>query len=112
MTKLQEEFDKLKEENGFLEYAEVHGNGYGTSIKAMEAVQSQGQMPIFDIDCQATANVKTKKFNMLALTLFRGAHLPKSLKTDPHPTAGRREGQACRKRTCRHPPALPLHLTT
>jgi guanylate kinase len=45
-------------EEKFLEYAEVHGNYYGTSIAAVEQVQSQGRVCILDIDIQGVQNVK------------------------------------------------------
>lgn len=37
----------------FLEHAEVHGNVYGTSFAALDAVKSQGKICILDIDVQA-----------------------------------------------------------
>lgn len=42
----------------FIEYAEVHGNYYGTSVQAVESVRSKGQICILDIDVQGVRNVK------------------------------------------------------
>ena len=53
--------DAMKEEiddGKFIEYAEVHGNYYGTSVEAVRSVQSKGQVCILDIDCQGVRNVK------------------------------------------------------
>jgi len=43
--------DDIEEEN-FLEYARVHGNYYGTSIKPVKKALKQGKLVIFDIDVQ------------------------------------------------------------
>lgn len=45
-------------EGKFIEYAEVHGNYYGTSVAAVESVQSEGRVCILDIDVQGVQNVK------------------------------------------------------
>ena len=42
----------------FLEYAEVHGNLYGTSLKAIEDVSSDGKICLLDIDVQGVKNIK------------------------------------------------------
>lgn len=42
----------------FVEYAEVHGRYYGTSIKAVENVQKSGKICILDIDIQGVQAVK------------------------------------------------------
>lgn len=50
---------KLEIEQGkFVEYAEVHGNYYGTSIQSVETVQSQSLICLLDIDVQGAQNVK------------------------------------------------------
>jgi len=46
------------EENKFVEYAEVHGRYYGTSVSAVQSVQSTGKVCILDIDVQGVQNVK------------------------------------------------------
>lgn len=56
------EFDDMKNEidqGKFLEYAEVHGNFYGTSIAALRAVQDGGKRALLDIDVQGVKNVKS-----------------------------------------------------
>ena len=42
----------------FIEYANVHTNIYGTSLRAVESVRSQGKICILDIDIQGVKNVK------------------------------------------------------
>lgn len=45
-------FKREIEEECFLEYAIVHGNYYGTSIKPVKAALAEGKLVIFDIDVQ------------------------------------------------------------
>lgn len=42
----------------FVEYADVHGNKYGTSSLAVLKVKSGGKVPILDIDIQGVQRVK------------------------------------------------------
>ena len=63
---------KFKKEidNGlFLEWAEVHGNYYGTSIKPIEEALSIGKLVIFDIDVQGHEIVK-KRYASIMTSLF------------------------------------------
>ncbi|GFR45255.1 hypothetical protein Agub_g6361 [Astrephomene gubernaculifera] len=48
----KEQFAKDVGEGKFLEYAEVHGNMYGTSISAVQSVLESGRVCILDIDVQ------------------------------------------------------------
>lgn len=45
-------------EGKFLEYAEVHGNLYGTSIAAVKRVLEGGRVCILDIDVQGARSVR------------------------------------------------------
>ena len=56
----KEEFEKNIEEENFLEYAEVHGNYYGTPIKPILESLKEGKDIILDIDIQGALNVKNK----------------------------------------------------
>lgn len=56
----EEEFRKDIEEDYFLEYALVHGNYYGTSIKAVKEALSEGKLVIFDIDVQGHDAVQNR----------------------------------------------------
>jgi len=48
----KEEFEKDIDEGHFLEYARVHKNYYGTSLKPIEKALKEGKLVIFDIDVQ------------------------------------------------------------
>lgn len=48
----KEQFKKDIEEEHFLEYARVHGNYYGTSLKPVKKALKEGRLVIFDIDVQ------------------------------------------------------------
>jgi len=54
----KEEFEKDIKNGNFLEYATVHGNYYGTSLKPVKEALSQGKLVIFDIDVQGHRLVK------------------------------------------------------
>ncbi len=56
----KEEFDKDIEDNYFLEYALVHGNYYGTSIKPVREALSKGKLVIFDIDVQGNTAINNR----------------------------------------------------
>jgi len=47
----------------FIEYAEVHGNYYGTSVEAVQSVTKMGQVCILDIDVQGVRLVKESKLD-------------------------------------------------
>ena len=53
----ENEFKKDIEEELFLEYAFVHGNYYGTSIKPVKDALKAGKLVIFDIDVQGNATI-------------------------------------------------------
>ncbi|WP_244491298.1 guanylate kinase [Bosea sp. Root381] len=53
-------FDQMKQHNELLEWAEVHGNGYGTPRKEVEASLAAGRDVLFDIDWQGTQQIVTK----------------------------------------------------
>ncbi len=56
----QEEFQKDIDEDNFLEYALVHGNYYGTSLKPVREALSEGKLVIFDIDVQGNTAVNNR----------------------------------------------------
>ena len=53
-----EEFDRRRAENLFAEWAEVHGNFYGTPLAPLREMLDNGQDVIFDIDVQGAAQMK------------------------------------------------------
>ncbi|MEA1879703.1 MAG: guanylate kinase [Campylobacterota bacterium] len=56
----KESFEKDIKAGHFLEYAEVHGNYYGTSLKPVQAAVTEGKLVIFDIDVQGHRLVRDK----------------------------------------------------
>lgn len=56
----QDEFKKDIEDEHFLEYALVHGNYYGTSIKPVKKALNEGKIVIFDIDVQGHDEVQNR----------------------------------------------------
>lgn len=65
----KEEFERDIEEGSFLEYAKVHDNYYGTSLKpVMEALDAK-KLVIFDIDVQGHKLVR-EKLNKITTSIF------------------------------------------
>ena len=54
------QFERMRDADEFLEWAEVHGNFYGSPRGPVEAVLSQGRDVLFDIDYQGTQQVRQK----------------------------------------------------
>lgn len=54
----QEKFLQMKEAGEFLEWAQVHGNYYGTSKSFVEKQLSNGVNLLFDLDVQGTDSFK------------------------------------------------------
>lgn len=50
----------MRAQDDLLEWAEVHGNFYGTPRSPVEAVLTQGRDMLFDIDYQGTQQVRQK----------------------------------------------------
>ena len=56
----KEEFEKDIKNGDFLEYAKVHDNYYGTSLKPINKALEEGKLVIFDIDVQGHEIVRNK----------------------------------------------------
>lgn len=54
----QDEFQALREQDGLLEWAEVHGNFYGTPRAPVEAAMGAGKDIILEIDWQGARQVR------------------------------------------------------
>ena len=72
----KKQFEALRDADDLLEWAEVHGNFYGTPREPVERVLAQGRDVLFDIDYQGTQQVK-QKVGSDAVTIFI---LPPSMK--------------------------------
>jgi guanylate kinase len=51
------EFEALRDQDGFAEWAEVHGNYYGTSRREIARLSGPGQVAVFDIDIVGAHNL-------------------------------------------------------
>jgi len=56
----KEVFEEDIKAGNFLEYAQVHGNYYGTSLKPVNEALKEGKLVIFDIDIQGHRLVRAK----------------------------------------------------
>lgn len=62
-------FDSMRLRGDFLEWAEVHGNCYGTSRPAIEAALNRGEDIFLDIDVQGARQIRDLK-ELAAVFLF------------------------------------------
>ena len=72
----EKQFIALRDTGELLEWAEVHGNYYGTPRAPVEAILAQGRDCLFDIDYQGTRQVR-EKMNADTVSVFI---LPPSMK--------------------------------
>lgn len=56
-----EEFERRREEGDFLEWAEVHGNLYGTPADFVEETLGKGESVLLEIDVQGGMKIKKKR---------------------------------------------------
>jgi guanylate kinase len=55
-----QEFERMVAANEFAEWAEVHGNFYGTAVQTLNECTDQGTHVILDIDCQGARQLKSR----------------------------------------------------
>ncbi len=65
----KEEFESDIKNGDFLEYAKVHDNYYGTSLKPINKALFEGKLVIFDIDVQGHEIVRSK-LNSIVTSVF------------------------------------------
>ncbi len=63
------EFERKRDGDDYLEFAEVHSNCYGTPRDRVETILAQGRDILFDIDYQGTRQVRQKAQNDV-VTIF------------------------------------------
>ena len=104
----KEAFEKDISEGAFLEWAKVHDNYYGTSLKPILKSLKEGKIVIFDIDVQGHKIVR-EKFGNLTTSVFittpDQAQLQKRLRergTDDSSVIKRRLNNAVTEMTCMH----------
>jgi guanylate kinase len=56
----QREFERLRDSDALLEWAEVHGNLYATPREPVEQAMAEGRDMLFDIDWQGALQLKDK----------------------------------------------------
>ena len=67
----KEEFEQDIKDGNFLEYAEVHGNYYGTSLKPIQKALNDNKLVIFDIDVQGFEQViANEQLKSVTTTVF------------------------------------------
>jgi guanylate kinase len=64
------EFDKMIRDDEFLEYAEVHGNCYGTARRFLKDAENNGRDLVLDIDVQGAAQIQQKLPNAISVFLL------------------------------------------
>jgi guanylate kinase len=64
-----EEFERRRAADEFVEWAEVHGNYYGTLASELSRTESEGRMPVLEVDVQGGVNV-IKRFGDRVLSVF------------------------------------------
>jgi guanylate kinase len=75
----REEFELMRDEGKFLEYAEVFGNYYGTARQSLDEARAAGHDLLLDIDVQGAAQVRVKMPE--AVSIFVMPPNPKALRT-------------------------------
>lgn len=53
-------FQQMKDQDSFVEWADVYGNFYGTSYREIEEKLTDGNILVLDIDVQGAKNIKKK----------------------------------------------------
>ena len=66
----KDDFQKLINEDNFLEYAKVFNNYYGSSKKKVLNLLEKGNNVLFDIDWQGADQIRKKKLDYKLLTFF------------------------------------------
>ncbi len=76
----KESFEEDIKAGNFLEYAQVHGNYYGTSLKPVREALEEGKLVLFDIDVQGHRLVRAK-MNDITTSVFITPPTLKELET-------------------------------
>ena len=66
----ENQFQRMINEDKFLEYAKVFNNFYGTTKKSVIDYLEKGKNVIFDIDWQGTEQILNRKLNYKLITIF------------------------------------------
>ena len=91
----EEEYDKLLEEDAFLEHACVHGHRYGTLKKEVYDRMEQGQNVLLDIDPQGARAVMEKEKDCVSVFILPPSY--HDLKVRLHTRNTEKEGEIQRR---------------
>ena len=64
------EFDKIIDRGGFLEFATVYGNYYGTARSTVQAIVENGSDALLEIDVQGGCNIKKAMPDAVLVGIF------------------------------------------
>ncbi|MBF0608393.1 MAG: guanylate kinase [Candidatus Magnetobacterium sp. LHC-1] len=65
-----ETFRDMLKNNAFIEYAEVHGNLYGTALATIQEVLSEGNDVLLDIDTQGARQIRNKHIKSTSIFII------------------------------------------
>ncbi|MBF0591614.1 MAG: guanylate kinase [Nitrospirae bacterium] len=65
-----ETFKEMLKNNDFIEYAEVHGNLYGTALATIQEVLSEGNDVLLDIDTQGARQIRNKHIKSTSIFII------------------------------------------
>ena len=63
-------FEGMADNKEFIEWAEVHGNYYGTSLNELERINSLGKSPLLEIDVQGWLFARQRLPNPLSIFIL------------------------------------------
>lgn len=66
----RERFDAMVAEGAFVEWAQVHGNCYGTALETLRSSRQAGADILLDIDCQGAAQLKKNLDNCVYIFIM------------------------------------------
>lgn len=72
----RERFEALRDAGGFAEWAEVHGNMYGTPVSEIERAWSAGKDVLFDIDYQGAQQLQARFVGKTVSVLLAPPDMP------------------------------------
>ena len=93
----------MKAASDLLEWAEVHGNGYGTPRTPVEKVLAEGRDMLFDVDWQGAKQVR-ERLGDVVVSIFVLPPSMRELRAAPRTASGRHsvlDRSAFRKREAR-----------
>lgn len=66
----EDAFDRRVEEGAFVEWAEVHGNKYGTLMEDLERRMASGKDVILEVDVQGMRNLKNSGLDVVTIFIM------------------------------------------